>query len=134
MKKILFLTAAVCFFYACKPVKLNFESNYSQWRLDCDSDIVHNVDNGLVFDFFDEESLQSLYNEGMDDEKRYHWFMLWCLHGQSKDALEKMQLGRNQYFINRALFEILSKIPCDVDHSAIEVITDDRGKIAGVRN
>ena len=42
--------------------------------------------------------------------------------------LDKMQLGRNQYFINRALFEILSKIPCDVDHSAIEVITDDRGR------
>ena len=41
--------------------------------------------------------------------------------------LDKMQLGRNQYFINKALFEILTKIPCDVDRSAIEVITDDRG-------
>ena len=48
--------------------------------------------------------------------------------------LEKMQLGRNQYFINRALFEILSKIPCDVDHSAIEVITDDQGRVKDIRN
>ena len=39
--------------------------------------------------------------------------------------LEKMQFGRNQYFINRALFEILSQIPCDVDRTAVEVITDD---------
>ena len=48
--------------------------------------------------------------------------------------LEKMQLGRNQYFINRALFEILSKIPCDVDNSAIEVTTNDRGKTAGAED
>ena len=39
------------------------------------------------------------HREGMDDEKRYHWFMLWCLHGQSKDALEKMQLGSWEYDI-----------------------------------
>lgn len=40
--------------------------------------------------------------------------------------LNKMSMGRNHYFINRALFEILSQIPCDVDRSVVEVITDDR--------
>ena len=48
--------------------------------------------------------------------------------------LDKMQLGRNQYFINRALFEILSKIPCDVDNSAIEVTTNDRGRTVSEQN
>ena len=33
------------------------------------------------------------HRDDIDDEQRYHWFMLYCLHGQSKDALEKMQLG-----------------------------------------
>ncbi len=37
--------------------------------------------------------------DGIDDEQRYHWFMLYCLHGQSKDALEKMQLGSWEYDI-----------------------------------
>ena len=48
--------------------------------------------------------------------------------------LDKMQLGRNQYFINRELFEILSRIPCNVDHSAIEVITDDHSRTNDIRN
>ena len=39
------------------------------------------------------------HRDDMDDEKRYHWFMLYCLHGQSKDALEKMQLGSWEYDI-----------------------------------
>lgn len=39
--------------------------------------------------------------------------------------LEKMVLGRNQYFINKALFHILSSIPCDVDRNVPEVVTDD---------
>ena len=42
--------------------------------------------------------------------------------------LEKMVLGRNQYFINKALFHILSSIPCDVDHNVPEVVTDDGGR------
>ena len=42
--------------------------------------------------------------------------------------LEKMVLGRNQYFINKALFRILSSIPCDVDHNVPEVVTDDGGR------
>ena len=31
--------------------------------------------------------------EGIDDETIYHQFMLWSLHGQSKDALAKTQKG-----------------------------------------
>ena len=42
--------------------------------------------------------------------------------------LEKMVLGRNQYFINKELFRILSSIPCDVDHNVPEVVTDDGGR------
>ena len=39
--------------------------------------------------------------------------------------LEKMQIGRNQYFINSQLFNILSSIPCDVDKNSKEIITDN---------
>ena len=39
------------------------------------------------------------HEEDIDDEERYHWFMLYCLHGQSKDALAKMQLGAWEYDI-----------------------------------
>ncbi len=37
--------------------------------------------------------------EGLDDEAIYKDFMLWSLHGQSKDALAKMQLGAWEYDI-----------------------------------
>lgn len=37
--------------------------------------------------------------EGLDDEVIYKEFMLWSLHGQSKDALAKMQLGAWEYDI-----------------------------------
>lgn len=36
---------------------------------------------------------------GLDDEELYHWFMLYSLHGQSKDALAKMKLGAWEYDI-----------------------------------
>ncbi len=34
---------------------------------------------------------------GIDDEEIYHWFQLYSLHGQSKDALAKTQLGAWEY-------------------------------------
>lgn len=37
--------------------------------------------------------------EGLDDEVIYKEFMFWSLHGQSKDALAKMQLGAWEYDI-----------------------------------
>ena len=37
--------------------------------------------------------------DGMDDEDIYHQFMLLSLHGQSKDALKKNQLGSWEYDI-----------------------------------
>lgn len=36
---------------------------------------------------------------GLDDEALYKQFMLWSLHGQSKDALSKTQLGSWEYDI-----------------------------------
>ena len=38
-------------------------------------------------------------HEEIDDEELYHWFMLYSLHGQSKDAFSKMQLGAWEYDI-----------------------------------
>lgn len=37
--------------------------------------------------------------EGLDDEALYKQFMLWSLHGQSKDALAKTNLGSWEYDI-----------------------------------
>lgn len=37
--------------------------------------------------------------EGLDDELLYKQFMLWSLHGQSKDALAKTQVGMWEYDI-----------------------------------
>ena len=37
--------------------------------------------------------------EGVDNDALYHDFMLWSLHGQSKDALAKNQLGAWEYDI-----------------------------------
>lgn len=37
--------------------------------------------------------------KGIDDEKLYHWFMLYSHHGQSKEAFSKMQLGAWEYDI-----------------------------------
>ncbi|MBE6365742.1 MAG: Fic family protein [Lentisphaerae bacterium] len=39
--------------------------------------------------------------------------------------LEKMQLGKHLFFINKSFFDILSQIPCDVDKNVPEIITDD---------
>lgn len=36
---------------------------------------------------------------GVDDEEIYKWFQLYSLHGQSKDAFSKMQLGAWEYDI-----------------------------------
>ena len=36
---------------------------------------------------------------GISDDELYHWFMLYSLHGQSKDALSKMKLGSWEYDI-----------------------------------
>lgn len=38
-------------------------------------------------------------HDGIDDDKLYKQFMLWSLHGQSKDALAKNQLGAWEYDI-----------------------------------
>lgn len=38
-------------------------------------------------------------HEGIDDEELYRWFMFYSLHGQSKDAFSKMQLGAWEYDI-----------------------------------
>lgn len=37
--------------------------------------------------------------DGVDNDALYHEFMLWSLHGQSKDALAKNQLGAWEYDI-----------------------------------
>ncbi len=37
--------------------------------------------------------------DGISDDDIYHWFMLYSLHGQSKDALSKMKLGSWEYDI-----------------------------------
>ncbi len=39
------------------------------------------------------------YAEGMDEEEMYHQFQLLSLHGQSKDALAKTQIGAWEYDI-----------------------------------
>ena len=39
------------------------------------------------------------HHKGIDDEELYRWFMLYSLHGQSKDALSKMKLGSWEYDI-----------------------------------
>jgi len=39
------------------------------------------------------------HNEGLDKDWFYHEFMLWSLHGQSKDALAKTQIGAWEYDI-----------------------------------
>ncbi|WP_101912436.1 DegT/DnrJ/EryC1/StrS family aminotransferase [Megasphaera vaginalis (ex Bordigoni et al. 2020)] len=42
---------------------------------------------------------------GIDDEEVYHWFQLYSLHGQSKDALHKMQLGAWEYDVVAPLYK-----------------------------
>ena len=37
--------------------------------------------------------------DGLEDEEIYNTFMLWSLHGQTKDALSKMKLGKWEYDI-----------------------------------
>ena len=39
------------------------------------------------------------HRDDTDDDELYKWFMLYSLHGQSKDALAKMQLGAWEYDI-----------------------------------
>ena len=39
------------------------------------------------------------HHDGIDDEDLYHRFVLFSLHGQSKDAFSKMQLGAWEYDI-----------------------------------
>ncbi len=43
--------------------------------------------------------------EGVDDEEIYRWFQLYSLHGQSKDALAKTQLGAWEYDIIAPLYK-----------------------------
>lgn len=43
--------------------------------------------------------------EGFDNEEIYHQFMLFSLHGQSKDALHKNQLGTWEYDIVAPLYK-----------------------------
>lgn len=43
--------------------------------------------------------------EGIDNEEIYHWFQLYSLHGQSKDALAKTQLGSWEYDIIAPLYK-----------------------------
>lgn len=43
--------------------------------------------------------------EGIDDEEIYRWYQLLSLHGQSKDALAKTQLGAWEYDIVAPLYK-----------------------------
>ncbi len=43
--------------------------------------------------------------EGIDDQEIYHWYQLLSLHGQSKDALAKTQLGSWEYDIVLPLYK-----------------------------
>lgn len=43
--------------------------------------------------------------DGIDDDEIYHWFQLLSLHGQSKDALAKTQLGAWEYDIVAPLYK-----------------------------
>lgn len=43
--------------------------------------------------------------EGIDDEEIYKWFQLYSLHGQSKDALAKTQLGAWEYDVVAPLYK-----------------------------
>ena len=42
---------------------------------------------------------------GIDDEELYHWYQLYSLHGQNKDALEKTKLGSWEYDIIAPLYK-----------------------------
>lgn len=42
---------------------------------------------------------------GIDDEELYHWFQLYSLHGQSKDALAKTKLGAWEYDVVAPLYK-----------------------------
>lgn len=42
---------------------------------------------------------------GIDDEEIYKWFQLYSLHGQSKDALAKTQLGAWEYDVVAPLYK-----------------------------
>ena len=44
--------------------------------------------------------------DGIDDDEIYHWFQLLSLHGQSKDALAKTQLGAWEYDIVAPLYKL----------------------------
>lgn len=43
--------------------------------------------------------------DGIDNDEIYHWFQLYSLHGQSKDALAKTQLGAWEYDIVAPLYK-----------------------------
>ncbi len=43
--------------------------------------------------------------DGVDDEEIYRWFQLYSLHGQSKDALAKTQLGTWEYDVIAPLYK-----------------------------
>ena len=94
MKRIFIILLTLCVLYSCNAVKMPFESNYSQWRFNNDSDIVHNIEKGLVVDYFNEESVQSLHNEGMDDRKKNVYYKKYIvneddLHFFTKQNFEK---------------------------------------------
>ncbi len=42
---------------------------------------------------------------GIDDDELYHWYQLYSLHGQDKDALAKSQLGSWEYDIIAPLYK-----------------------------
>ena len=122
MKKIIFILTAVCLLNACRPSKIVFENNYSQWRFNSDSDIVHNVEKGLVFDFFNEMSINSLYNEGMADRDKNVYYKKYFdndedLHFFTKQNFEKDNPRRK--FFNHCL----KKIP--FADSVCFIITDN---------
>ena len=48
------------------------------------------------------------------------------------NILEKVQYGRNVYFTNKALFEILTSIPCTPDTATEEIVTENVGGNAKV--
>ena len=52
-----------------------------------------------------EKCVDSLDSDTVTDAEIYHWFQLLSLHGQSKDALHKTQLGAWEYDIVAPLYK-----------------------------
>ena len=123
MKRIFIILLTLCVLYSCNAIKMPFESNYSQWRFNNDSNIVHNVEKNLVFDYFDEtDPLCQLYNEGMDDEKDDEYYKKYIVNEDDLHFFTKQNFKRDNP--RRKFFNICTdKIPF-LD-SVCYIITDN---------